>query len=261
MSPVRDILFAFGRALRSLVRRDVFWHLLWPGLVSMAVWLIVAVWSWFPLIATIVGWVESWPMVGEWLGASDTGAAVALILIKIAVVLAFLPLIYVTAALLVAVVALPAMLERVALRDYADLEKRRGGSNLGSAWNAFMALLLFIVGLVVSLPFWLIPGVGLIASVLLTAWLNQKAFGYDALMLHADALELGRLPKEKRLPMLMLGSGCAVLAYIPFINVVAPAFSGLAFVHFMLDALRQERNARGVTVLDPVAGELPRGVK
>ncbi len=258
---MRDILFAFGRALRSLMRRDVFWHLLWPGLVSMAAWGVAAVLLWSPVIGMIMGWVDGWPMVGAWLQTSGPGSTVAQALVQIAVVLALLPLIYVTAALLVAVIALPAMLERVALRDYADLEQRRGGSNLGSVWNALAALLLFVLGLIASLPLWLIPGVGLIMSLLLTAWLNQKAFGYDALMLHADAHELGSLPKARRVPMLMLGGGCAMLAYVPFVNLVAPAFSGLAFVHFMLEALRQERHASGVTVLDPAVNRLPREVK
>ena len=40
---MKDILVAFGRASRSLMRRDIFWHLLWPGVVSMLVWTLVAV--------------------------------------------------------------------------------------------------------------------------------------------------------------------------------------------------------------------------
>jgi uncharacterized protein involved in cysteine biosynthesis len=154
----------------------------------------------------------------------------------------------------VAVVALPLMLERVAVHDYADLEQRRGGSNAGSAWNGIVAGVLFVVGLIVTLPLWLIPGLGLVATVALTGWLNQRAFGYDALMLHADRGELARLPRLLRQPMLLLGGACALLAYVPFVNFVAPAFCGLAFVHFMLESLRRERAARGVTVLDAVPG-------
>lgn len=254
------ILLAFGRSLRSLGRRDVLWHLLWPGLVATAVWTTVAVLSWSVIIATLMGWVEGLGWVGTWIGSSDFIAAVVLVLVKLAVALAFVPLIYVSAAILVAVVALPMMLERVARRDYADLELRRGGSNLGSIWNALWAMLLFVTGLLLSLPFWLIPGVGLVVSVLLTGWLNQRAFGYDALMLHADREELARLPKALRMPMLVLGGSSAMLAYIPLVNIVAPAFAGLAFVHFMLEALRRERAAHGVVVLDaaPTGNTLPR---
>lgn len=257
---MRSILLAFGRSLRSLGRRDVLWHLLWPGLVATVLWTTVGVLSWSVLIATVMGWVEGLVWIGSWIQTSEFAAAAALVLVKVAVAFAFVPLIYLTAAIVVAVIALPMMLERVARRDYADLELRRGGSNAGSIWNALLATLLFVGGLVLSLPFWLIPGVGLVVSVLLTGWLNQRAFGYDALMLHADREELARLSKVLRMPMLVLGGSAAMLAYIPLVNIVAPAFAGLAFVHFMLEALRRERAAHGVVILDPapVANTLPR---
>lgn len=253
---MRAILLAFGRSLRSLGQRDVLWHLIWPGLVATLLWTTVAVLSWTAIVTAVVGWVEGLSWVGPWLSGSELAAGALLIAVKLAVALAFIPLIYVTAAVVVAVVALPLMLERVARRDYADLELRRGGSNAGSVWNALVATVLFLGGLLVSLPFWLIPGVGLVVSVLLTGWLNQRAFGYDALMLHADREELARLPRDLRMPMLVLGGGSALLAYIPLVNLVAPAFAGLAFVHFMLEALRRERQQRGVTILDPAPAGL-----
>jgi hypothetical protein len=251
---MRDILLAFGRALRSLGRRDILWHMLWPSAVALLLWVIIAIFSWSAVVNGIMAWIQGWSLAGDWLTSSEVAAATTLIMVKIAVALLLVPLVYVTAALLVAVIALPMMLERVAVYDYADLEQRRGGTNLGSAWNGVVAGLLFVLGLLLTLPFWLIPGVGLVATIALTAWLNQRAFGYDALMLHADRSELARLPRLLRQPMLLLGGACALLAYVPLVNLLAPAFCGLAFVHFMLESLRRERVERGVTVLDALPG-------
>lgn len=261
---MRSILLAFGRSLRSLMRRDVLWHLLWPGLLSTVLWVSVGIASWSAVVAGIMDWIEQTRWIGAWVTASEVTAAVMLILVKIALAFAFVPLIYVTAAVIVATVALPMMLERVARKDYADLELRRGGTNLGSVWNTLVATAVFVGILLLSLPLWLIPGVGLVVPILLTGWLNQRAFGYDALMLHADREELARLPKALRMPMLALGGAAALLAYIPFVNLVAPAFAGLAFVHYMLEALRRERIERGVTLLDPApaaSGTLPRSME
>lgn len=258
---MKEIVVALARAGRSLVRRDVFWHLLWPGLLSMLIWTVLAVLAWAPLTEGLYAWISGWSWVGDWLSASEATAAVTLVLVKIAVALAFVPLVYVTAALLVAAVALPLMLERVGRRDYADLEQRRGGSNLGSAWNSIVAGVLFLVALLLSLPFWLIPGVGLVASILLTGWLNQRAFGYDALMLHADRDELERLRSAQRAPMLLLGGAGAMLAFVPVINLIAPAYSGLSFVHYLLEALRRERLNHGVALLEPASANLPRNPK
>ena len=41
---------------------------------------------------------------------------------------------------------------------------------------------------------------------------------------------------------------------MPVINLVAPAFAGLAFVHYMLETLRRHRIQYGITVLDAEPG-------
>ena len=169
---MKDILVAFGRATRSLFRRDIFWHLVWPGLVSMLVWTVVAIVAWVPVTDWIFAWVGGWSFVGSWISTSDAAAAVTLVLIKIAVALAFVPLVYVTAALIVAAIALPLMLERVGRSDYADLVQRRGGSNLGSALNSVVAGVLFIV--LLSLPFWLIPAWARLPRSCADRLLNQR---------------------------------------------------------------------------------------
>lgn len=245
-------MLAAGRALRSLKDPVNFWHMVWPALAATLVWVLAAFYWWGDLIGAIMGWIETWPWIGGWLTQSPTAAAIFGFMVDLVVAFALLPLIYLTSALVVSAIAIPLMLERVGRRDYAELELRRGGSNIGSAWNSLAAAVIFVVALLASLPLWLIPGVGLVISVLLTGWLNRRAFGYDALMLHADRDELGRLPVRLKQPMFVLGGGCALLAHVPFVNIVAPAFSGLAFVHFMLEALRRERGRPGIEVLDPI---------
>jgi len=246
-----DVLVALGRSLRSFARLDVFGHLIWPGIVSALLWTIVAVLSWAAAVDTIMETIQGLGWVGDKISASVWAAGIVLILVKLCVVLAFVPLFYVTSSLLVATVALPMMLNSVARRDYGELEQRHGGSSMGSIGNTLMALLWFVLTIVASLPLWLIPGVALIAPILATGWLSQRVFGYDALMYHADHDEFVRLRQELRPKMLLLGGGTTLLAYVPVVNIIAPAFSGLAFVHFLLEALRNERQKRGVSLLDP----------
>jgi hypothetical protein len=217
----------------------------------------VAALSWTTVVDGIMRWIEGWGWgIGEQIGASALLAAIVFFLVKFAVVCAFVPLFYVTSLALVALVALPMMLDRVAQRDYADIEQRRGGSNAGSIINTVAAFSWFALIFVLSLPLWLIPGVSLVAPVLATGWLNQRIFGYDALMRHADRDESVRLRKELRPLLLLLGGTTVLLAYVPVLNIVAPALSGLAFVHFLLEALRRDR---GVGILDPETASAPSG--
>lgn len=246
-----EVFTAFGRALGSLRTPGMLWHMVWPAIVALVLWIVGGIFSWSVMIGALMNWVESWPLAGEWVRTSEVAAAAALILVKIAVVLAMVPLIYLTAAILVALIALPMMIERVAREEYPELQARHGGSNLVSIANTLWVGALFVLLLLLSLPLWLIPGAGLVISIALTAWLSARTFGYDSLMAHADGEELKRLPKSRRDRMFLLGGVCALLAHVPFVNLVAPAFSALAFVHLMLRALREERAANGVTLLDP----------
>ncbi|HNO87772.1 MAG TPA: EI24 domain-containing protein [Rhodocyclaceae bacterium] len=243
---MKKTLLAYGAAARSLLRADILWHLMWPTILSAALWVGGLAFGWSALVASAQDGLVALPWLGSWLAGSPGALVVVLVLFKIALVVLVLPVIYVTAAFLVAAIALPLMLETVARTDYADLARRGGGSTWGSVWNALVAVIVFLLLLVASLPLWLIPGAGLVISLLLTAWLNQRAFRYDALMTHADAYELKALPQQQSAGLFGVGLLGAVLAHVPLLNLFAPAVTGLAFVHYLLAALRDARRTENV---------------
>lgn len=238
-----EVLNAYGRALRSLLQPAIFWHLLWPTALSAIIWIVVAWLSWDTVGAGIerlfneVGWLN-W-ILQRW----DDSALAATIFVKVVLGLLLIPLIYSTAMLIVAVFALPLMLERVAASDYPDLERRRGGTLDGSVGNALLAAGVFMVGWVITLPLWLIPGMAIILPVLLSAYLNYRGYSYDALSLHGDAEEIRRTIARERGQLYLTGIIAGLLVYIPVINLVVPAYAGLAFIHYGLESLRRARHA------------------
>ena len=243
---MKTILFSYFAALRSLGRPGVLWHLLWPTLAASVLWTSLLVFNWGWLTDQGAALIGGLPLVGGWIAGTDWAFTVALLMFKIGLAVLALPLVYVTAAFLVAAVALPLMLERVAASDYADIARRSGGSQIGSVWNALTSVIQFLVLLVLSLPLWLIPGAGLLISLILTAWLNQRAFRYDALMAHADTHEMKALPAQHSSGLFGVGLVGAAMAHLPLINLFAPALSGLAFVHYLLSALRVARSRENI---------------
>ena len=232
---------AWGRALRSLMQGDLLWHLLWPTLLAFLLWGVALVFVWAESAVLILHFVQTWPLVGSWFAEGSAQAAFLMAFAHVMLIILCVPLSLLTAAVFIAVFALPLMLDRVAARDYPDVEKRRGGTQLGSVANALWAVLLFLVMALLSLPLWFIPGVGLVLSILLSGWLNQRCYRYDALMQHADRAELKYLPREHRASLFGLGAAAGALAFIPFVNFFVPALTGLAFVHYLLEALRVSR--------------------
>ena len=172
---------------------------------------------------------ERWSFVGGWLSASETTAAIVLVLIQIATALLVVPLVYVTAAMLVATVAPLLMLERRAPTTPTSSSaaaaptwqrhelhpRRRAVSCRAGAVAAAVAD----------------PGAGLLISVTLTGWLNQRLRLRRAHVSTPTRASCSACAKIGGPRCCCSAAAPPPLAYVPVINLVAPAFAGLAFVH------------------------------
>ncbi len=121
-------------------------------------------------------------------------------------------------------------------------------SFVAAALNSVLASILFVAGWVLTLPFWLVPGLSLILPMLLMAWFNRRTFAYDALSMHATQEEWRSLRQQHKRGLFMLGLIMALLAHVPLIGLLVPALAALSFVHFGLEALRRSRGGAVVTI-------------
>ena len=111
----------------------------------------------------------------------------------------------------------------------------------GSIWNAVGAIFLFALLWIVTLPLWLLAPLAVLLPVMLSAFLNQRLFRYDALSDHADAAEMKQIFESARGRLFLLGLITGVMYFIPPLNLVAPVFSALAFIHLCLAELQRLR--------------------
>ncbi|MDP2823535.1 MAG: EI24 domain-containing protein [Sulfuritalea sp.] len=233
-----EVFAAFSRSLRDLTRGEVLWQALWPPLLALALWLAVAFAVWTHGVETMRRIVPQLPWSGwEWVAQ---WAATFLLLA------AFAFLVYFTAILLVAVFALPRLINLVAARDYPDLGRHGENVFWGSLGNTLGAGAIFVVGSLLMLPLLLIPGVLLVMPLAWGAWLNQRTFRFDALAEHATRTEMQRLVRENRSRFYVAGLATAVVAHVPLLNLLAPAVTALVFVHLGLAALRRQRQEGGI---------------
>jgi CysZ protein len=236
MSIARSLLYALANVLHP----RMLWLMLWPMLVALALWGTVGLALWTQLAVRLAAWLQqaldyalAWSHV-------DFGTA-ALVAANVLLFIAFVPLVYLTALVLLSIFGMQRMVDHVARRAFADLERRRGGSIVGSGWNSVVALAgMLLLGLV-SVPFWLFPPLWPIIPLLILGWVNQRLLRYDALAEHADAQEMRRIFRERRGALYLLGLLLALVAYVPLAGFFAPVLFGLAFIHYLLGALRAER--------------------
>lgn len=240
---MNDVLRALGGAFASLAHPQMLALTVWPMLVALVLWLGIAWFNWDAWSQGLAAWIAG-SAVGDWLprrGFFDVVRYSSLVLM----IVLLAPLILITAVLIAALIEMPLIVNFVAARDYPALERRRGGTAIGSASNALVAVLVFAALWVVMLPLWLTVVLAPVLPVVLSAYLNQRLFRYDALSDHASAEEYAALLKTARWRMYVLGLLLGLLYYVPLLNLMVPVVSGLAFTHFGLAELARLRSANG----------------
>jgi uncharacterized protein involved in cysteine biosynthesis len=232
------VLDALARAFRDLFSLRVLWVVVWPMLVAVLLWVVLSVTFW----GTFSGWIaQGLDAIGiqSWL-ANLEPVWIAHGIQGLLHLLLFIPLVYLTALLITALFAMPALVRLVAGRDYPQLERKNGGGLMGSLWNGGIALVLFVALWVVTLPLWLI-GVGVIVPFVAAAYLNQRLFRYDAIGEHASADEMAALFNSERSGWWGLGLLTGLVQFVPLLNLFGPVFAALAFIHFGLARLDAHR--------------------
>jgi hypothetical protein len=235
-------MLALMRTLGSLRDGRVWLYVLAPALVSLVFSIGLAVWGLGLLVEQMLDYppmtlLISWGLV--WL---------AHILAYLGGWMAIFAAAYLLASLLAAIFIMPLLLKHLAENDYRDVVPMGQDSFTAATVNSIFAAILFIAGWLLTLPLWLIPGMSLIVPLLLMAWLNRRTFAYDALSMHATAVEWGLLRRERKAPMFMLGLSMALLAHLPLLGLLVPALAALSFVHYGLEALRRARGGAIVTI-------------
>jgi uncharacterized protein involved in cysteine biosynthesis len=232
---MQTVLDSFTRALSDLRAPRVLAVLLIPPLAGLAAWGVLA-WAfaddWARWVAEVIAgsawlkWVSSFGLANVFVWASGFAALAVL-----------LPVVLITSILVAEIVALPVVVPWVAARRFPGLEARKGGTVAGSALNVTGAIVVFLVLWIVTLPLWF-TGIGaLVLPPLISGFLNQRLFRYDALAEHASAGEYRAVLARARGRLYLLGVLLAFVYYIPLVNLAAPVLSALAFTHFCLGEL------------------------
>ena len=232
------VFFALMRALRDIFRPRVLAVVFLPMVGAILLWSVLGFVFW----DTWTAWVQSaidGSSLGRWLvahgvgWASTSGAVVGTIAL-------LLPAVLITAIIITETIAMPVIVSVVS-GAHPQLEKRHGGTAVGSVGNAVVAVLTFLALWIVSLPLWF-TGVGaLVLPALNSAYLQQRLFRYDALADHATPEEYREIVRRSKGRLYLLGLMLSALYYVPFVNLVAPVLSGLAFTHYCLSELRALR--------------------
>lgn len=263
---MKNMVDSFWRALAYCFHPKVILLTLLPLFLMLIIVMGLGMVYWDAALESIRAWIDAssamnWAWVWlERVGLMSLKAVVAPLIIIVAVT----PLVVVMSLLAVSFMMTPALVNLVAERRFANLERRQGGSMLQSvAWTVF-SVVLALGALVLTLPLWWLPPLAMILPALIWGWLTYRVMTYDVLSEHASRIERIELMRRHRFQLLAMGvvtgmmgaapslvwaSGAlfvaAFVVLIPiavWIYTLVFVFSALWFGHFLLSALVQLRN-------------------
>ena len=205
-------------------------------------------------------WLDN---VWQWLRGWGVNTDVPTLVAPLLLIVALTPIVVMLALLVIGFLMTPALVNLVATRRFASLERKKGGSFFLSLGWMLGSTALALVALLLSVPLWLIPPLVLLLPPLIWGWLTYRVMAFDALAEHADKHERRILLERHRWSLLFIGivsgylgaapgivwaSGvvfaAAFIVLIPialWIYTLVFAFSSLWFAHFALAALQQLR--------------------
>lgn len=162
------------------------------------------------------------------------------------------PIVASSAVLLAGLYVTPTVLKYLSKKDFPHLARQGESGVVMSVWVTLKAVIVFLVGWIVTLPLWLIPGMAFVLPLLLTAYLLIAVMRFDALSDHATREEFKRIKKQDSTSAWLIGIFCAFLSFVPPILLIMPVLSALAFTRYYLQALE---NLRG-PVAAPNQGQM-----
>ena len=262
---MRNMADSFWRAVAYCFHPKVIFLSLVPLILMMVIVMGLGALYWDAALQSVRVWMEAsstldWAWIWlERVGLMSLKSVVPPLLLIVAVT----PLVVVMSLLAVSFMMTPALVNMVADRRFAQLERKRGGSMLqGVAWT-LLSVVLALGALVLTLPLWWLPPMAMVMPALIWGWLTYRVMTNDVLADHASRLERLELMRRYRFQLLIMGvitglmgaapsliwaSGAlfvaAFVVLIPiavWIYTLVFIFSALWFVHFLLDALAQVR--------------------
>ncbi len=273
---MKGVATAYTRALRAQFTRRMLLLSLLPLFLSLVLW---GALMWLGL-QPLLDWLHAlfagtgaFETAGELLGMLGLGVLKVMVVPLLAIAL-LLPLMIGSALLFMGVAAMPAIERHVGRSQYPHLEKKEGGSFIGSVLINVISVTVFAVLWLLTLPLYAVPPVAWLVQAGLWAWVTSRVMSYDALAAHASGEERRELMRRHRFPLLMIGFATGLAGALPgiawmggalvsivlfpflamlslWLYVMIFLFAGLWFQYYCLQALEDLRAGRAEVPVAP----------
>ena len=212
-----------ARTVRDVLSPAVLGFILKVGLGSFLFWTLVLWLGWRPFEHFVASYIVMIPWVGSWQWFQEGGAFLAALATGYALVI-------VTITLLTSLFS-EKLLLKLAAREYPDVRPVGTAAIHRSIYYALKASFVFLLLFLLTLPMIFVPVFGQFWMLWLWSILLKEPTVYDVGSLFIeDSKELKRRSKKAGFIAMI----AALFNYIPFLNIFAPLFAQILFLHYLL---------------------------
>jgi len=216
-SPMAGALAALVRALADALHPRMIWWSLKPLLWALLGLGGAAWWGWAPAVEILAGALLRWSwslwlieLLRGWGWASAADGLASALVLAICV-----PLVVVLCLMIVALTLAPATVRWVGRRRFPGLPALADVPVWPSLNWSLQSTVVALGGLLLSLPLWFVPPLGLVLPPLIWGWLTYRVMAFDTLAEHATAAERDTLLRTHRMPLLLMGIVTGYLGAAP----------------------------------------------
>jgi hypothetical protein len=230
-APMKGVLNAYRRALHSQFSGRMLLLSLVPLVLSLTLWGVLMWLGLQPMLDWLHGLFSDYggfDASNSMLGTLGLGMLKVMVVPLLAIAL-LLPLMIGSSLLFMGVLAMPAIERHVSRRQFPKLEKKEGGSFVGSLAINLGSTAVFALLWLFTLPLYALPPLAWLVQASLWAWVTSRVMSYDALATHASPAERKLLMVRCRPALLAIGLASGLAGALPGI-----AWMGGAVVSVML---------------------------
>jgi hypothetical protein len=245
-----NLLKAILFSVRDMFRLRVLLFLFIPALASMILWGGLVWYFWNSLVAVaghMVGSFFDVNTVPIWMKEllDFTPEKLAEILNIIMAIMMVVPVMILTSLCITSIFAMP-MVDSIVSKEFPHLIKQNSVSFQASTRNLIISCLIYFCLWIATLPFWMVPGLGIAIPMVLNGYLNYRIFAFDCMAPYASERELKILMGRKRIDFMLLGVLIAALMLILPLNLILPLYAGFCFSRYSMmevEKLREKLKA------------------
>jgi len=169
-------------------------------------------------------------------------------LVPFAVAIVLLPVSGILGLTVAAIFVMPMVVTHVSRQHFPGLALQGQNALVVSVWNAVWVSVVFVLGWLLTLPFWLFPPLGLLVSLLWWTFAFSRIMRIDAIVEHATTLERTLLIQRHSTGFWTIGMYLRCFEFSPAGVDFSARFSGLVYTHYGLEALQKLRAERTLDI-------------